>query len=534
MENINILDCTLRDGGYINDWNFKRQNIKKIINNLFKSRIEIVECGFLNNKREYSEDRSVFDTVDRIAEFLPEDRGETKYVCMINYGEYEAVDIPEYSGKSINGIRIAFHKEKVDEAIKLCHEISKKGYLVFVQPMVTNNYTDMELLNLIKKVNKTKIFAFYIADSFGVMKQNDLLRMFYIIDKNLREDIYVGYHAHNNLQMAYSNAQTFILAQSKRKRIVDSSVFGMGRGAGNLNSELFTQHLNDNFNKSYKVYPLLQIIDDILNRIYAKNYWGYSLPYFLSATFNCHPNYASYLSEKNTLTIKSISDILNMITNDEKSSFNKEYIEELYLNHQKQLINDKKSIFNLREKFKHRNVLIVAPGGSIEKFNKEINDVIKKENALVISINFISNKIFPDYIFISNEKRFEKLVENKKLTDLNIKLILTSNINTSSNLDIIVNYNDLLNNIYAVKDNSALMLLKLLSKLEVNKIFIAGLDGYVNNELDNYVSEDMVYNTSIKLIEEMNEGMKTAFEGLTQEMNILFVTPTRYVDETKH
>ena len=82
MEKIKLLDCTLRDGGYVNDWSFKRQNIRKIISSLAEAKIDIIECGFLSNKNEYNEERSVFDTIDRTADFLPEDRGKTKYRCV--------------------------------------------------------------------------------------------------------------------------------------------------------------------------------------------------------------------------------------------------------------------------------------------------------------------------------------------------------------------------------------------------------------------------------------------------------------------
>ncbi len=529
MEKIKLLDCTLRDGGYVNDWSFKRQNIRKIISSLAEAKIDIIECGFLSNKNEYNEERSVFDTIDRTADFLPEDRGKTKYVCMINYGEYEAKDIPQCTGKSVDGIRVAFHKGDLEGAVSLCNEISKKGYLVFMQPMVTNNYSDIELLNLIEKVNQMEVYAFYIVDSFGVMKQSDLLRRFYIIDNNLREDIIIGYHAHNNLQMAYSNAQSFISTRSKRSRIVDSSVFGMGRGAGNLNSELFAEYLNENHGKSYKIYPLLDIIDSILNKIYIDHYWGYSLPHFLSATFNCHPNYATYLSEKNALTVKSISDILNQISDDKKTSFDKQYIEELYINYQKHYINDEAVILKLKEEFKNRSVLIMAPGSSLYKYAHEIKDVVQKEKTIVVSINFIPEGISPDYIFVSNEKRYEKLRESEGIKGIRGKLILTSNLLNSDNEEVVVNYNNLLNDIEAVKDNSTLMLLKLLSKLEVNRIFVAGLDGYEEYAFANYVNEDMVYTTSRQAIKELNEGMKKALKELVCKLNIFFITPTKYL-----
>ena len=314
---------------------------------------------------------------DMVRASLGEDLGPVSYTHLDVY-KRQAKDIPQCTGKSVDGIRVAFHKGDLEGAVSLCNEISKKGYLVFMQPMVTNNYSDIELLNLIEKVNQMEVYAFYIVDSFGVMKQSDLLRRFYIIDNNLREDIIIGYHAHNNLQMAYSNAQSFISTRSKRSRIVDSSVFGMGRGAGNLNSELFAEYLNENHGKSYKIYPLLDIIDSILNKIYIDHYWGYSLPHFLSATFNCHPNYATYLSEKNALTVKSISDILNQISDDKKTSFDKQYIEELYINYQKHYINDEAVILKLKEEFKNRSVLIMAPGSSLYKYAHEIKDVVQR------------------------------------------------------------------------------------------------------------------------------------------------------------
>ena len=82
-------------------------------------------------------------------------------------------------------------------------------------------------------------YAFYLVDSFGTMKRKDMLRFFYMIEHNLREDIVIGFHSHNNLQLAYANAQTLVDLQTSRSLILDSSIMGMGRGAGNLNSELF-------------------------------------------------------------------------------------------------------------------------------------------------------------------------------------------------------------------------------------------------------------------------------------------------------
>ncbi len=277
MKKIKVLDCTLRDGGYINDWNFKYSNITMMLNYLKESELDVIECGFLSNKKTYDPERSVFDTIDRMKGVLPEDRGDSKYVCMINYGEYNVKDIPDYDGTSVDGIRIAFHKKDLSEALEFFKEISKKGYMTFIQPMITINYSDFELLKLAEAANDIKPYALYIADSFGVMKRNDLLRIFYLLDHNVNRNILLGYHAHNNLQLAYSNAQALVNANTNRERIIDASVFGMGRGAGNLNTELFVQYLNDSLDKKYNGYPLLQIIDKVLNKIGSFN----ALPPFI-------------------------------------------------------------------------------------------------------------------------------------------------------------------------------------------------------------------------------------------------------------
>ncbi|HFP8864919.1 TPA: 3-hydroxy-3-methylglutaryl-CoA lyase, partial [Enterococcus faecium] len=149
-----------------------------------------------------------------------------------------------------------------------------------------------EFLAVIKNVNQFKPYAFYIVDSFGMMKGKDLTRLFYMIEHNLEKDIQIGFHSHNNMQLAYSNAQKLITVQTNRSLIIDSSVYGMGRGAGNLNTELFVEYLNDNAGKKYQLKPLLYIIDEILNSFYQKSYWGYSLPNYISAVHNAHPNYA--------------------------------------------------------------------------------------------------------------------------------------------------------------------------------------------------------------------------------------------------
>lgn len=524
MNNIKVLDCTLRDGGYINNWEFGSENIKKIIYKLNDANIDIVECGFLTNKINYNVKCSKFDTVERMAEFLPEERQNVDMVCMINYGEYNLKDIPDYDGSSIHGIRVAFHKEDLKGALEYCEGIVKKGYKLFIQPMLTVSYTDSEFIKLIEIANDIKPYAFYIVDSFGIMKRKDLIHLYYLVDHNLSEDICIGYHSHNNIQMSYSNAQALVDLKTKRELIIDSSIFGMGRGAGNLNTELFIEYLNDINNGKYKTKPLLQIIDQVLNNIYLSTPWGYSLPYYISAKYNCHPNYASYLTDKNTLTVEDISNILSVIDENKKNNFDKAYVEDLYFNFQDHKINDSISKKKLEKIFKGKRILIIASGSSI---NTDIEKIIRESSmpdTIIISVNFKPEKLESDYIFVSNLRRYDEVKDKVKTN-----LILTSNIKTDKDVQYKINYIDLLNEIQSVRDNAGLMLIKLMINLGVKAIELAGFDGYSYNADTNYAKKDMAFIKKNSVINELNEGMKRMLSEFSQQVKIEFVTTPKFV-----
>ncbi|MDS0526531.1 aldolase catalytic domain-containing protein [Clostridium sp. SHJSY1] len=523
MNKIKVLDCTLRDGGYVDNWKFGCENIKKIILKLIDANINIVECGFLTDKKHYSNDYSKFDSIQKITDFLPKDRQNVEMVCMINYGEYNLKDIPEYDGSSVDGIRVAFHKSDLKGALEFCKGIVQKGYKLFMQPMVSVSYTDYEFIKLIEEANEIKPYAFYIVDSFGVMKRKDLMRLFYLVDHNLEEDIYVGYHSHNNIQLAYSNAQALIDLKIKRKLIIDSSVFGMGRGAGNLNTELFIEYLNDINGGEYKSRPLLQIIDEVLTNIYLSNYWGYSLPHYISAKHNCHPNYASYLADKNTLTVEDISNILSFMDEVKKNNFNKEYIENLYFNYQSHKIDDNIAISKLKEIFNDKKVIAIAPGSSINDYVDEIRCQSSMMDTIIVAVNFEPEKIKGDYLFISNLRRYEELKDKIKNN-----LIFTSNIKLDNNAEYIINYIDLLNEIPAVRDNAGLMLIRLLINLGVKSIKLAGYDGYSYDAYENYVEKDMAFIKKHSVVDELNEGMKRMLNQFSRQVEIEFITKTKY------
>ena len=523
MNKVHILDCTLRDGGYCNQWEFGEDNIRKIIKSLIEANIDIIECGFLTQDIIYNSDKTKYKTLKELSSVLPQNREGKMFVAMINYGEFDIEKLPEYDGSSVEGIRVAFHKKDYLEALDYCEKIKNKGYKVFIQAMVSLSYTDVEFLNMIELVNKINPYAFYIVDSFGMMKRKSLIRLFYLIENNLEEDIWIGFHSHNNLQLAYSNAQTLIEAQTSRNLIIDSSIFGMGRGAGNLNTELFVEYLNENINAKYIIKPLLNVIDEILYDFYQKNYWGYSLPNYLSAVHCSHPNYADFLKQKNTLTVQAMDDIFSMISMEKRGVYDEAYIQELYL---KYMTSNKISSireYELNKLCKGKKILLIAPGKSSVDECEKIAKFSEQEDVITVSINFDYLMCKTDFIFVSNLRRFRNLPEEKYR-----KCIVTSNI-SAEGVYLKTSYNDLLLQYDLIRDNAGLMAVKFFMNLDVASIYLAGFDGYSYEVKQNYAFEKMEIIVKKAQLDAINECMLDILENYKKQINISFLTDSRYI-----
>lgn len=523
MNHIKVLDCTLRDGGYCNDWRFGKDNINKIILSLIEANIDIIECGYISQRQTSDVDRTLFISIDQMSDIIPDNIGDRVFVGMINYGEYECNDIPSYSGKGVSGIRVCFHKKNRFEALEFCKGVKEKGYKVFIQGMVSLNYNDEEFVDLICRVNEIEPYAFYIVDSFGMMKGKDLIRLFYTIEHNLKESILIGFHSHNNMQLAYSNCLNLCQIQTNRSVVIDSSVYGMGRGAGNLNTELFVEYLNENKDGNYKLKPLLTIIDDVLNDFYQRNYWGYSLPNYLSAKHNAHPNYAGYLDSKKTLTVEAMEDIFNLMDEDKKTDYDKNYIEELYVRYMATGKVQNEHLQELKEKIEGKTVLIIAPGTSSKLERDKIVSYVLKSDVTTFSINFDYPELETDYIFLSNLRRYRALGSSKMG-----KCIVTSNV-PSMDTYLQTRYSELLNDVEAVEDNAGLMLIKFLINMGVKKVVIAGIDGYSIDPAENFADNKMSFYTQKATFEAMNAGLNIVLNKYKENIELEYLTTPKYV-----
>lgn len=520
MQNIKVLDCTLRDGGYINDWNFGVEKAKIIVELLQKANLDYIEVGFLTTEKS-TENQTLLDSFDKIKTFLPENYDKNRLFGMITYGKFPIELVPDVKESVVGGIRVIFKKNQKEDALIYCKKIKEKGYKLFINPTFTDQYSDEELLVLLKEIANINPYGVSIVDSMGVMKEKDLLRLYYIIDNNLDNNIALCFHSHNNLQLSFSNAQCLMKICNNRKLIIDSTVFGMGRGAGNLCTELITQYINDNYNGNYNIVPILKIVDEQINPIFAETPWGYSVPYYLAATNHCHPNYAKYLVDKQTVPVEIIHELLQTIPDDKKAGYDVNLIKQIYLDNFSKNIDDKDSIKKLFSIIDNRTILLIAPGKSISKEEDKIKEFIAENNPVIISLNFIPENYKADVAFVTNIKRFSSLKE------IPVPLFITSNIENPPSDANILNYSTYINN-SKMFDNVSLMILKLLMLNNIKEVYVAGLDGFSSIQSENYVSNNMINNAKENELDERNEIMSEELRQISENIKLNFITKTNY------
>ena len=524
MNQVSVLDCTLRDGGYVNEFKFGNQQISDIITLLSRANIDMVECGFLRSGASDLE-CTLFDSVEAIAKVIKQKKPGCTYVAMIQYGAISLDEISENKGDSIDGIRLTFHEQEIDEVFDFAEGLADKGYQVFIQPVGTTTYKDENLLHLIKLVNKLHPIAFYIVDTLGTMYKRDLRRLFYEIDHNLDKGIAIGFHSHNNLQMSFANAQEFIQLKGARKIIIDASVLGMGRGAGNLNTELITQFLNVNYEYNYDQLEIMKILDGYIRPLLGRFHWGYEAAYYIAAVAMCHPNYASYLLNLQTINIQSINRILKSLPLDKRSIYDKAYIQKKYREYMDHHVDDEKDIERLLKLIDGRKVLLMAPGKSLRDNTDKIIEY-KNEGYFLVSINAAYSDVKPDLIYISNMKRFQNL-NRDEIKD--IPIVLTSNIQTDkSDIYFIVNYSDYLNEDYDIMDNAGLMCLNLLERVNVKEVILAGFDGFSADGRKNYYKQDLYLSVDEERLINMNEAIKRRIKQLRLHFNLSFIGNSIY------
>ncbi len=531
---LRLLDCTLRDGGYINDWEFGRDTLTSVFERLAGAGVDIIEVGFLDARRPFDENRSIMpDTKSATRIYGGIHKGDAIVVGMIDYGTCPIANIEPCENTVLDGIRVIFKKHLMHEALAFCAEVKKLGYRVFAQAVSITSYSDPELLELIGLVNSVCPFAMSMVDTYGLLHQSNLLHIFKVADAHLLPEIALGYHAHNNFQMGYANSISMLHADTQRDIVVDGSLYGMGKSAGNAPIELISMYMNEHCGKSYDVSQLLEAIETNILDIYRVTPWGYNFFYYVAASNKCHPNYVSYLMEKRTLSMKSIKEILSQLVGDEKLLYNQKRIEALYLDFQKNECDDADARAALFEKLQGREVLVLGPGPSIAHKQADVQAYIRQRRPVVFSINFLPRAYCETvkWLFITNAKRYAQMASRLAKVEDTIAIVATSNVTRAQgDFPYVLNYSALIDPKTEIPDNSLVMLLKALRGAGVHSVALAGFDGYRASDM-NYYKTNMEYGFAKDKADYLNGYVRKYLHETKDALPVTFVTASEYEGE---
>lgn len=526
MNSLKVLDVTLRDGGCVNNFNFGQGYMEKILTAQEASGVEIIEMGYIDENKGSISGRTQYINEQVIPQcILKKKKPGVTYVAMMDYGKFNVDNLQNRTEDGIDGIRMAFHKKNRLDVIELGRKIIDKGYQFYIQPMITLRYSDAELLELIQLVNKELPDAsgFYIVDSFGEMRPNDMSRVLNLVDHNLIPSMTLGFHSHNNLQMSYSNAIAMLQFPTNRDIMLDCSIMGMGKGAGNLNTELLLEHLNLYYGKNYQISPLLEVIDKVLNQLHSEFYWGYAPEYYLSAANQCTPSYASHFYNKHMLPIDQVGELLGMIAPEKKVSFDKNYAEEIYRQYnESKSVDDSSVVEELKAAFAGKTVLLIAPGKSITNAMEAIKTVVANGDVITIGLN--TDLEINDYLLTTRKDIYDQAVTDGR------NILVCSNVSKGGRGNVkILNYKNWIEVDERTHDSSSVIVLNLLKACGVKSVKLAGFDGFSANINENYFDPNMRHPVTVEQVERRNRYYKEFINRIRESgINVEFITPSKY------
>lgn len=531
MNHAQLLDCTLRDGAYLIDKKFGNATIRGIINGLVKANLDFIEIGFFQDEG-FGDGKTVFKNSSDAKRFVPQEKNGCQFTVLADYSRYSIENLDECTGDSIDAVRECFFKKERFDAIEVCKTIKAKGYKVFVQPVDILGYSDIELIEFIQLVNELEPYCLSIVDTFGSMYQEDLHRVFEIINHNLVKTCRIGFHSHNNMQLSNALSQEFIrMTVGKRDIVVDGTINGMGRGAGNTPTELVAQYMVSQLGYGYDIDAILDVIDGYMDNIRSKCTWGYTTPYFVAGCFSAHVNNIAYLTKKNSIRSRDIRYILNKIGAIARKRYDYDLLEKTYVDLLNSDIDDSNDIQSLKEYIGDREVLVIVPGNTATTESDIIKRYIEENKPIVITVNFLHDTIPSDFVYMSNVKRYRYWRNRDDFAD--VKKIFTSNVQApADDKSKVISFVKLVKCGWEHLDNSTIMLLRLLDILGVSKISIAGFDGYSYTE-NNYATKSLELSSLHDDPTEMNkelEEMLTDYQQtrVHQDTEICFITPSRF------
>ena len=418
-----ILDCTIRDGGYYNKWDFDIDLAKKYIKQIYEANIDCIEIGYrsLKNDKYYG---PFYYCTEKFLNSLDIPKN-LEVAVMINANEIEESqnlidDLFEDKNQStISLVRIASNLDSVVNIIPAIILLKKKGYKVSLNLMKVTNITDKDLVFILETLmNKCKIDIFCIADSFGNLSQSMLIEKINLIKASWNSEI--GVHLHNNQGRACASA---LVAYNADVDWIDTTVLGMGRGAGNASTErlmLDINEINPNALVMYKPKKLFGMILDEFTKLKNKHQWGYNLFYEISSRYSLHPNHVMELmtSRDRYSPDQMLDSMYKLIDQHTHSDLKERKPEARY---------EIKNLWSAKTSLNNNSVLLLGPGNEGRRHSKELIRFIKNEKPVVISLNIIEHlplELVDIFAFLNE---FRIVAEIDKIKNFKGKILLPFN-----------------------------------------------------------------------------------------------------------
>ena len=493
-----ILDCSLRDGGYYTNWDFSNAVVKNYILAMNNLPIDYIEIGYRNLPHENYYGEFFYcpiSTIDYLNSLT-----KIPLAIILNERDIKINNLQELLLPCLNKVkmvRMAIDPKNFSSAIEKAKEIKKMGFEVAFNVMYLSEWIEgSHFLDQMQGI-ENYIDYFYMVDSFGAVYPSQIKPLINKIKQ--QTNVKLGFHGHNNLELAHANS---LVAVREGVEIIDSTILGMGRGSGNLKTELFLSSLSRTHDLDINFNSLSKVLEDFQNL--KKDYnWGTNLPYMLAGIHSIPQKQIMEWIGKKFYSFNSIVSALNSkIQNTDTTPFKK-----------------------LTTNNKYKKALVIGGGNSITNHIIALKQFIEAENDLIL---IFSSSRHLNYFNQNSRAQFICLVgnENERLSQFSEKLNNSNFVIPPAPREIgtfipkgYENTTFELNELKFTYEKTAShcsVSIQTAITLGLEKIFIAGFDGYINQ------------NKGSKERELFNENQIIFNDAQKIGLKITSLTPTLY------
>jgi len=502
-----ILDCTIRDGGYLNEWCFEKETVREVYRAASKGGVDFIELGFRSSTKYFDPGQygTWRFTSEEDLKLITNGIKGARIALMGDFGKFDIEDLVPKKDSAADLIRVATHLDNIPKAIQFLGKVKQLGYLASLQCMGYTTYSADARRELVAAIRDSALDYVYVGDSYGSMFPSDVKATF----EPLLEigTVQIGFHPHNNLEMAFANTLEAIRCGV---HIIDSSIYGMGRGSGNLPTEIILAYLSHQGDTKYNVIPILNVIDKYFEEIKRRFPWGYHLPYMISGIFNCHPYYASEFIKRREYAMEDIWKALEVVEEMKPIGFDSRIVENLI---NKGILGSGKtvSIANgspgapppppthtvsvpYADRHKGKDFLILGNGPSLKDCQSHIQEFITAYDPVILGANNLAGLFQPHYHAFNNKKRFFSYISTVHPVS---KLLIGENIPPDMIQESVhreyetLYFRDLLDADFDIHQGViqtscrtiSVLLIGVAIVMGAGRVFIAGMDGYLNKNL---------------------------------------------------